>query len=93
MDPRFPGQEEELELELETVADVLYVGRPSQSQSESDLSLFKVTEGGKEAVRVQVSLGRSSVNYIEVVEGLSEGDRIILSDMSRWDAYDRIRLK
>lgn len=80
-------------IELETVADVLYVGRPVQSQSESDSSIFKMTEDGKEAVRVQVRLGRSSVNYIEVVEGLSAGDRIILSDMSRWDAYDRVRLK
>jgi HlyD family secretion protein len=80
-------------IELETVADVLYVGRPVQGQAESDLSIFKMTEDGKEAVRVQVKLGRSSVNYIEVREGLSAGDRIILSDMSQWDVYDRVRLK
>lgn len=80
-------------IELEIVEGVLYVGRPVQSQAESDLSIFKVTEDGKEADRIQVKLGRSSVNYIEVVEGLFEGDQIILSDMSRWDDYDRVRLK
>ncbi len=80
-------------IELETVSDVLYVGRPVQGQAESKLGLFRVVNDGKEAVRVPVKLGRSSVNYIEIIDGLNAGDRVVLSDMSQWDEYDRIRLK
>lgn len=80
-------------IELETLSDVLYTGRPSQGQTDSISSIFKVINDGKEAVRTQVKLGRNSVNYIEVIEGLKAGDQVILSDMSQWDAYDRIRLK
>lgn len=79
-------------IELERLADVLYVGRPAYGQAESTVGLFKLLEDGETAVRAQVKLGRSSVNTIEVVQGLVEGDQVILSDTSAWDAYDRIRL-
>jgi HlyD family secretion protein len=79
-------------IELERLQDVLYVGRPVQGQPESLVSLFKVIEGGRAANRIQVKLGRSSVSAIEVVQGLQIGDTIILSDMSQWDAFDRVRL-
>jgi HlyD family secretion protein len=79
-------------IELERLENVLYVGRPVQAQSESAIGLFKVVDGGKGAVRVSVQLGRSSVSAIEVLQGLEAGDRIILSDMSQWDSFDRIRL-
>jgi HlyD family secretion protein len=79
-------------IEIERLADVLYVGRPVHGQPDSVVGLFKVVEGGKAAVRVPVKLGRSSVSTIEVLEGLQVGDQVILSDMSAWDAFDRIRL-
>jgi HlyD family secretion protein len=79
-------------VELERLPDILYIGRPVQGQPNSTVGLFKVQDGGKEAVRVTVQLGRSSVNTIEVVRGLEVGDQVILSDMSAWDAYDRVRL-
>ena len=79
-------------IELERLPDVLYVGRPVQGQPESLVSLFKVTEGGRAATRVQVKLGHSSVSTIEILQGLQIGDQIILSDMSQWDAFDRVRL-
>lgn len=80
-------------IELERLENVLYVGRPVQGQPESRVSLFKVVDGGKAAVRVPVRLGRSSVSTIEILEGLQVGDQVILSDMSQWDAYERVRLK
>lgn len=79
-------------IELEKLTDVLYVGRPVFGQKNSTVGLFKITPDGKEANRVTVKFGRDSVNQIEVVEGLREGDRVILSDMSNWDAHSRIRL-
>jgi HlyD family secretion protein len=79
-------------IELERLEDVLYVGRPAQGQPESLVGLFRLGEGTSEAARVKVRLGRASVNTIEVVEGLKEGDQVILSDTSAWDAFDRIRL-
>lgn len=80
-------------IELERLNNVLYVMRPMHGQSDSTVGLFKLVDGGKAALRVPVKLGRSSVNTIEVLEGLKVGDVIILSDMSQWDGYDRIRLK
>ncbi len=80
-------------IEIERLDDVVYVGRPAFGQPNSAVSLFKVVEGGKGAVRVQVKMGRSSVNTIEVQQGLKVGDEVILSDMSRWDGFDRIRLE
>lgn len=80
-------------IEIERLPDILYVGRPVQGQPNSGLGLFKVLNGGKEAVRVTVQMGRSSVSTIEVLRGLQVGDQVILSDMSAWDAYDRVRLE
>ncbi len=80
-------------IDLERMADVLYVGRPALGNENSTLSLFKLDPDGKGATRVPVKVGRASVNDIQVVEGLKEGDTVILSDMSRWDSVDRIRLE
>ena len=80
-------------IELENLKDVLYVGRPVRGQPETTIRLFKLSDDGSEAVRVNVKLGRSSVNAVEILEGLRAGDKVILSDMSAWDAFDRIRLR
>ena len=80
-------------VQLERLENVLYVGRPSLGQEQSTVGLFRVTSDAGDAARVQVKLGRSSVNAIEVLSGLNEGDRVVLSDMSAWDAYDRVRLR
>ncbi len=80
-------------IELERLNDVLYMGRPAFGQDQSVVGLFKVGEDGVNAERVQVKLGKSSVNTIEILSGLKIGDQVILSDMSAYDAYDRIRLK
>jgi HlyD family secretion protein len=79
-------------VEIERLADVMYVGRPVQGQPNSQVGLFKLTEDGREAALTTVKLGRSSVSTIEVVDGLKVGDRVVLSDMSAWDAHKRIRL-
>jgi Multidrug resistance efflux pump len=80
-------------IDLERLTDVLYVGRPALGNENSTLSLFKLDPDGKGATRVPVKVGRASVNDIQVLEGLHEGDTVILSDMSRWDNVDRIRLE
>jgi HlyD family secretion protein len=80
-------------IELENLKDVLYVGRPVHGQSDSTISLFKVVNDDSDGVRVNVKLGRSSVNTVEILQGLQIGDKVILSDMSQWDNVDRIRLK
>ena len=80
-------------IELENLKDVLYVGRPVRGQPDTTIELFKIVDDGSEAVRVSVRVGRSSVNAIEILQGLKAGDKVILSDMSAWDAYDRIRLR
>ena len=79
-------------IDLERLRDVLYVGRPAFGNENSTISLFREDQEGKGAVRVPVKVGRASVNAIQVLEGLHEGDTVILSDMSRWDTTDRIRL-
>jgi len=79
-------------IELERLDDVLYVGRPVQGQAESTVGIFKLIDGGSGAVRVSVKLGRSSVSTIEIVQGLTVGDQVILSDMSTWDGHDRAKL-
>jgi HlyD family secretion protein len=79
-------------IDLARLKDVLYVGRPALGQDNSTLSLFKVDADGKGAVRVPVKVGRESVNEVQILEGLRVGDTVILSDMSREDAVDRIRL-
>jgi len=80
-------------VELDRLADVVFVGRPAFGQEQSQVSLFRVNGDGDEATRVKVRLGKSSVSTVEVLEGLRPGDRVILSDMSAWDSYDRVRLK
>jgi multidrug efflux pump subunit AcrA (membrane-fusion protein) len=79
-------------IEIEKLADVLFVGRPTFGQPNSQVSLFKLEPDNKGATKVQVKLGRSSVNTIEILEGLRIGDQVVLSDMSQYDAQDRIRL-
>jgi HlyD family secretion protein len=80
-------------IEIEHLTDVLYVGRPVHGDAESTIGLFKLVNGGKEAVRVNVVLGRASVNTVEIRKGLEIGDQVILSDMSASDNYDRVRLE
>ena len=80
-------------VDLERLDNVLYVGRPAYGQENSTVGMFKVDQDSKGAGRVQVKLGRSSVNTVEILGGLKEGDQVILSDMSRMDSYDRIRLE
>lgn len=80
-------------IELDRLADVVSVGRPAFGQEQSVVGLFRIASGESEATRVKVRLGKASVNTVEVLEGLKPGDRVILSDMSAWDAYDRVRLK
>jgi len=91
-----PGARPDLSVDgtitLERLTDVMYVGRPVVGQPGAKITLFKLDPEGKEAQRVPVTLGRSSVNNIEVVDGLKVGDQVILSDMSAQDAYNRIRL-
>ena len=79
-------------IELERLESVLFVGRPAFGGEQSTLGLFRLEAGGAGARRVQVKVGRSSVNTVEILEGLNEGDQVILSDMSAWDAFDRVRL-
>jgi HlyD family secretion protein len=80
-------------IELERLTDVLYVGRPAFGQGQQTVGLFRLSPDGHEAVRVQVKLGRSSVNTIEIVDGLKEGDQVILSDTSAMDNYSRITVR
>ena len=78
---------------LERLDNVLYVGRPAFGQEKSTVGMFKIDPDGKTATRTKVELGRMSVNTTEIVSGLKEGDQVILSDMSRWENQDRIRLE
>ena len=95
--PLPPGTRSDLSvdgtIEIERLKDVLYVGRPAYGQADNTVGLFKITPDGKEATRVNVKLGRASVNTIEVLSGLSVGDSVIISDMSQWDNVSRVRLK
>ena len=80
-------------IELERLPDVVYVGRPADGSSETTVGLFVLEPDGRYAHRVQVALGRGSVNAIEVRSGLKPGDQVILSEMGRWDAVDRVKLQ
>jgi RND family efflux transporter MFP subunit len=80
-------------IDLEHLDNVLYVGRPAFGQENGTISLFRLDGDGHDAIRVPVKVGRASVNAIQVVDGLHEGDTVVLSDMSRWDNTDRIRLQ
>jgi HlyD family secretion protein len=79
-------------IELERLPDVVYVGRPALGQEQSAVGLFKLQPDGS-AMRVQVKIGRISVNAVEILSGLNVGDQVVLSDMSTWDAFDRVRLQ
>ncbi len=79
-------------IELERLDNVVYVGRPAFGQENNTVGMFKLVGGSSEAVRTPVKLGKSSVNTIEILDGLQPGDQVILSDTSAWDAHDRIRL-
>jgi multidrug efflux pump subunit AcrA (membrane-fusion protein) len=80
-------------VEIERLADVLSVGRPAYGQPESTVGLFRLEPDGTSARRVQVTLGRASVTAVEVMRGLNPGDRVIVSDVSQWDAHDKLRIK
>jgi hypothetical protein len=86
------GLEIDATIDIEKLENVLNVGRPVHGAANSTISLFKIVNDGKEAVRVKVKLGRSSVNTIEVLDGLQVGDKVILSDMSTYDNADRIHI-
>jgi HlyD family secretion protein len=86
-----PDQSVDGTVELEHLADVLQVGRPTIGQPNSTVTLFKISPDQKYAVRATVKLGRASVNTIEVLDGLKVGDQVVLSDMNQWDSHDRIR--
>lgn len=80
-------------IQIERLKNVLFTARPTTGIGSGTVSMFRVVDGGKAAERVQVVLGRSSVNTVEIVRGLNLGDRVILSDMSNWDSANRVRLK
>ena len=80
-------------IDLDRMTDVLYVGRPALGNENSTISLFRLAPDGKSATRVPVKVGRASVNSIQIIEGLQVGDKVILSDMSRWDFADRVKLQ
>ncbi len=88
-----PGLAVEGIIEIERLEDVFFVGRPAYGQAYNTVGLFKLVDGGSHAERINVRLGRSSVNHIEIVDGLQVGDVVILTDMSQWDAYDRVRIR
>jgi HlyD family secretion protein len=79
-------------IQIERLEDVLYVNRPAYGETGSTIQLFKIVDDGDRAVRVDVALGRASVNTIEVVSGLERGDEVILSDPSAWDGHDVLSL-
>src|SRR5512135_1129236 len=80
-------------IEIERLPDVLYVGRPAFGQSDSQVRLFRLDGDSGVASRVPVQLGKSSVNLIQIVNGLNVGDKVILSDTSAFDQNDRVRLR
>ena len=80
-------------IDLDRLTNVLYIGRPATGNENSTLSLFRVSPDGKTATRVPVRVGRASINSMEVLSGLNPGDTVILSDMSRWESTDRVRLQ
>lgn len=79
-------------IQVERLDNVLHVGRPAYGQANSTIGLFKLVGDGTEAVRTAVRLGRTSVNTVEILNGLQPGEKVIISDMSRWDAYERVRV-
>ncbi|HEX6107352.1 MAG TPA: HlyD family efflux transporter periplasmic adaptor subunit, partial [Gemmatimonadales bacterium] len=79
-------------IQVERLEDVLHVGRPAYGQANSTIGIFKLVGDGSEALRVNVRLGRTSVNSVEILGGLQAGEKVIISDMSRWDAFERVRV-
>jgi HlyD family secretion protein len=80
-------------IEIERLADVLYLPRPATAQTDKEMQVFRLAADGQTALRVPVRWGRASLTTIEVRQGLADGDRVVLSDTSLWDRHDRIRLK
>jgi hypothetical protein len=80
-------------IEIAKLKDAIYVGRPVFYQPKSTVEIFKLDQDGKGATRVPAKLGRASVNAIEILSGLQPADKVIISDMSAWDGFDRIRLE
>jgi HlyD family secretion protein len=80
-------------IQVERLDNVLHLGRPAFGQTGGTVGLFKLTPAGKEAVRATVRLGRTSVNSVEILGGLQPGDKVIISDMSRWDGVERVRVE
>jgi multidrug efflux pump subunit AcrA (membrane-fusion protein) len=80
-------------IEIEKLKDAIYVGRPVFSQPNSTVGIFKLDQDGKDASLVQVKLGRASVNCVEILSGLQPADKVVISDMSAWDAFERVRLE
>jgi HlyD family secretion protein len=95
--PQPPGDRPDLSvdgtIQIDDLKNVLYVGRPVNGQENGTIGIFKLVDGDGDAVRTSVKLGRDSVNTIEVLQGLNIGDKVILSDMSAWDSFDRVRLR
>ena len=96
-DPLHPGDRPDLSvdgtIELENLKNVVYMSRPAFGQANSSITIFKLTPDGAEALRTPVKLGKEAVTTIQVTDGLKPGDQVILSDMSQYDAYDRVRVK
>ena len=80
-------------IDLESMMNVLFLARPTFGEEKSTIGVFKLDRDGKTASRVQVAIGRSSASSVEILQGLKEGDEVILSDMSRWEQYQRIQLE
>jgi multidrug efflux pump subunit AcrA (membrane-fusion protein) len=80
-------------IEIERLADVVFIGRPASGASETETRIFRLERDGHSATRVPVRLGRASFNAVEVLGGLVPGDEVILSDMSRWEHVDRVRIR
>jgi len=80
-------------IEIARLENVLHTGRPAYGQPDATIGIFKLVEGGRYAQRISVRLGRTSVTSVEIKDGLSSGDVVILSDMSRWDNVDRVRIR
>jgi HlyD family secretion protein len=95
--PLPPGARADLSVDgtitIERLSNIIQVGRPSFGQENGTVGMFKVSADGREATKVTVKLGRTSVNQVEVIEGLKPGDKVILSDMTAYDTFDRVRLK
>jgi HlyD family secretion protein len=87
-----PDQSVDGTIELQRLVDVLYVESPATGQENSTIMLFKELPGTNECIKVRVKLGRRSVQFVEIVEGLQVGDRVVLSDMSAYDAFEKVRV-